>query len=87
MPIFHRKAEPDRSRSTRSSVRNSDCSVKNINKFMDRRRRLHLRQPGGNLNSGMNDSKNNGKMSNGGKSGKYSRSEPLTFFCMILAYL
>ena len=38
------------------------------------------------LKMGMNHNKENGKISNGGKSGKYSLSEPSTFFCKNLAH-
>ena len=48
-------ADSDRGRSTSSYVRNSDGNVKIGDKFIDRRRHLHPRQPGGNPNNGKND--------------------------------
>ena len=51
----HQEADSDRGRSTSSYVRNSDGNAKFGDKCMDRRRHLHLRQPGGNPNNGKND--------------------------------
>ena len=77
MLFSHQVSDSDRGRSTSSYVRNCAGDVKNGDIFMDRSRHLHLRQLGGNLNSGKNCNKIDGKISNGGKSGKYSRFEPL----------
>ena len=46
---------------------------------------VEIRNNGKNLNSGKNENKKNGKINNGGRSGKYSRSEPLPLFCKSLA--
>ena len=50
-----------------------------IGKSAGRRHHLHLRQIGGSQENGMNHNEKNGKISNDGKSGKYSLSEPSTF--------
>ena len=47
-----------------------------IGRSSGRRRRLHLQQNGGSLENGMNHNKENDKINNGGKRGKYKLSNP-----------
>ena len=69
MPTFYRKAESDRSRSTRSDVRNSDGNVKIGNKCGDRRHHPpQPRQLGGSPNNGKKDA--NGKNDKSGTDGR-----------------
>ena len=49
-----------------------------IGKSTGRWHRLHLQQIGSSQENGINHNKKNGNIRNGGKSGKYSLSEPLT---------
>ena len=51
----HQVADSDGGRLTSIYVRNSDGNVKIDDKFIDRRRHLHPRKPGGNHNNGKND--------------------------------
>ena len=54
-------------------------------KSTGRRHHLHLQQIGDSQETGMNHNEKNGKISSGGKSGRYSLSEPSTF-CKNLAH-
>ena len=69
MLTFHRKAESDRSRSTRNDVRNSNGNVKIGNKCWDRRHHPpQPRQLGGGPNNGKKD--DNGKNDKSGTDGR-----------------
>ena len=53
-------------------------------KSTGRKHHLHLQQIGGSQENGMNHNQENSKISNGGKSGQYSLSEPSTFIARAL---
>ena len=72
--------EDDHDRSMKNCDQNLSGKVRIIRKSGGRRHHLHLQQIGGSQENGMNHNKKNGKISSGGKSGEYSRSEPSNFF-------
>ena len=84
-PTFIHNKEPDKDPLICNYDPNCERNVSNGVISVEHRRRRHrhrqrhggIRNNGKNLNSGKNENKKNCKINNGGRSGKYSASEPL----------
>ena len=78
MPTSHEMKENDGDQSTNRCVQSFDGKVETIDKFMDRRRHLHLRHLGGNPKNGKNDMNGkNEKIGTGGRNGTNEYRFPL----------
>ena len=83
-PYIRKANENDHDHLMKRCDQNSSGKVGIFRKSTGRRHHLHLQQIGGSQENGMNHNQENSKISNGGKSGQYSLSEPSTFIARAL---